>query len=331
MVDSEISTVFPGSDLSLHEDILNEPGALLVLSGDEKGLVFNLNKDLMTGGRLPESEIHLSDGLLSRRHFQIIHDGTSYYLRDVRSANGTFLNERRLDTDSVLISGDVIRVGKTRLKFFSGNDPERAELENGSPQATTDDLTGCYTKNYLNSRLNRAFRRAVTEGKALSMLVFSFDAIEEAGRHHGDSATDILLSRAIQRIKDKGIRADDLLARYSEREFILLLEDMPRKRAKFIGDRLLELFQNKPLPYGSHRLQTTLSIGISELQPAMQNGAELFKQADYALYESRKHGGNRCTVFGVSSFEDSGPDSKLDLLPEEKTAGVPTRRQKPDY
>ena len=119
-------------DNHLSEDIESRPAALEVLNGDQQGTIYTLDRIMMTGGRLPESEIYIEDQQLSRRHFQIVHDGASYYLRDARSTNGTFLNERKLDSDSVLINGDVIRVGKTRIKFISGNDPERAKLESPS-------------------------------------------------------------------------------------------------------------------------------------------------------------------------------------------------------
>ncbi|MBU0499839.1 MAG: FHA domain-containing protein [Gammaproteobacteria bacterium] len=159
-------------------------------------------------GRLPENENPLSDGHLSRRHFQIIHDGISYYLRDVRSANGTYLNERKLDSDSVLINGDIIRVGKTRLKFISGKDPARGELDDGHHPAKTDALTGCHTKHVLNTHLNRAFRKAATEEIPLSLLLFTFDAIEGIASQYGEQIQDVLLVRGIHRIHNIGTQED---------------------------------------------------------------------------------------------------------------------------
>ena len=303
MREADTSTQLHTSDLNLFEDIESRPGALLVLSGDEEGELIKLDKNLLTGGRLPENEIYLSDGQLSRRHFQIVHDGTSYYVRDVRSTNGTFLNERKLDADSVLINGDIIRVGKIRLKFISGNDPELAKLTRGGKDSTIDELTGCYSRHYLNTELDRAFKKAITEDTPLCLLVFTIDTIEEVDKHYGYQGVDFLLTKVIHRIQEQGTRSDDVLARYSDHEFILMPEGAPLKRSKQIADRLLELFDNKPIRYRENDLKTTLSIGIAEVKLTMKNAAELFQQADHGLYESKKSGGNKRTVAGASTFD----------------------------
>lgn len=70
-------------------------------------------------GRLPECAIHLPSNVVSRRHARVIHDGGSYFLEDLGSGNGTFLNGQRLTERAPLKDGDRIKIGTLLLRFES--------------------------------------------------------------------------------------------------------------------------------------------------------------------------------------------------------------------
>lgn len=80
-----------------------------------------------------------------------------------------------------------------------------------------------------------------------------------------------------------------------------MLEGSSIREARLIGDRLLALFHDKPLPYGQHQIRTSLSIGIAEFKAGMRNVAELFNQADFALYAST---GRRNSLTNPQTFGD---------------------------
>lgn len=71
----------------------------------------------VTIGRLPECDIVLADGNVSRRHAEIRRQGQSWVLADLGSTNGTRLNGFPLTAPSELRSGDSISVGNTVLHF----------------------------------------------------------------------------------------------------------------------------------------------------------------------------------------------------------------------
>ena len=68
-------------------------------------------------GRHPDSEISLDDISVSRRHAEIERQETEYVLRDMGSMNGTYVNQRRVDS-VVLSQGDEILIGRFRLIFL---------------------------------------------------------------------------------------------------------------------------------------------------------------------------------------------------------------------
>jgi hypothetical protein len=70
-------------------------------------------------GRDARDGLTLRDAEVSRRHARVsAHDGVAY-LEDVRSSNGTFVNERRVRQGIELQPGDVIDVGTTRIVVLS--------------------------------------------------------------------------------------------------------------------------------------------------------------------------------------------------------------------
>ncbi len=81
---------------------------------------FPLEKEEVSIGRAPTSDILLSkDKLTSRRHATVHYENGQYVLRDERSANGTFVNGQQLEelTPRVLQDGDHVGIGEHELVF----------------------------------------------------------------------------------------------------------------------------------------------------------------------------------------------------------------------
>jgi sigma-B regulation protein RsbU (phosphoserine phosphatase) len=68
-------------------------------------------------GRASDCSIPIKDRYLSRKHAEIIADGNSWILKDLGSANGTYLNGSRVERDEQLKTGDRIRLGDTEIVF----------------------------------------------------------------------------------------------------------------------------------------------------------------------------------------------------------------------
>ncbi len=99
---------------------LEKGSALLVIKkGPDAGMSFAIDRDIISIGRHPESDIFLDDITVSRRHAEIRRHEGEFRLLDIGSLNGTYLNRERIDS-AVLSSGDEIQIGKFRLLFFAG-------------------------------------------------------------------------------------------------------------------------------------------------------------------------------------------------------------------
>jgi putative methionine-R-sulfoxide reductase with GAF domain len=91
---------------------------IYIMNGPDKGRSFDVTGDRITIGRGPENEIQLRDTSISRTHVEIFRKGTKYYLQDLKSKNGTFVDGMRIRAgmEYEIKEGIPIAVGKT---FFS--------------------------------------------------------------------------------------------------------------------------------------------------------------------------------------------------------------------
>jgi hypothetical protein len=92
--------------------------ALVIRSGGNRvGESFPLEGDRMTVGRRPDSDVFLDDVTVSRDHALVVKRGGDFYLDDLGSLNGTYVNRRRIESHK-LGDGDELQVGKYKLTFL---------------------------------------------------------------------------------------------------------------------------------------------------------------------------------------------------------------------
>jgi pSer/pThr/pTyr-binding forkhead associated (FHA) protein len=108
-----------GEEVYLPLDELGVEQALLVVRrGQNAGSQFLLEKDVTTLGRHPESDIFLDDVTVSRRHAEIRRKNGKFFIHDMGSLNGSYVNRDRVE-NTELASGDELQIGKFKLVFFS--------------------------------------------------------------------------------------------------------------------------------------------------------------------------------------------------------------------
>ncbi|OAI38526.1 hypothetical protein AYO39_00915 [Actinobacteria bacterium SCGC AG-212-D09] len=114
---------------------------LRVTDGAERGKLLSVAADLLIGREAPEEAGKLGlDPELSRRHALVSRAGDGRLtIEDLGSANGTFVNDQRVDAARTLEVGDVIRVGRTVLGVTDSSgagEPSRAEAERPAAEPT---------------------------------------------------------------------------------------------------------------------------------------------------------------------------------------------------
>jgi FHA domain len=95
-------------------------GRLVVIGGNvlDRGEEFELDSAALTVGRSGENDISIDgDEFASARHVRIEPRRDGVWVHDLGSTNGTHVNGVRIDRPRKLVTGDVIRVGETELRF----------------------------------------------------------------------------------------------------------------------------------------------------------------------------------------------------------------------
>lgn len=102
--------------------------ALTILHGPDKGRVYRTRGDLVLLGRSSD-QLPLGDQTTSRRHAELEREGDDWRLRDLNSANGTYVNSKRVEQAVTLKHGDRIKIGRTELMFTDEDAVQRLNRE----------------------------------------------------------------------------------------------------------------------------------------------------------------------------------------------------------
>ncbi|MCX7943839.1 MAG: FHA domain-containing protein [Deltaproteobacteria bacterium] len=101
---------------------------LIFFDGPNMGEEYSLDKNLITLGRGADNDIVIKDVSVSRRHAEISRDLNQIVIRDLGSGNGVILNDERI-TERELSSGDVIKLGNTKIRFVAVYDIYTTDTE----------------------------------------------------------------------------------------------------------------------------------------------------------------------------------------------------------
>ncbi len=101
------------------DDVAGEGGAALVIrsGGGRVGESFPLEGQRLSIGRRPDCDVFLDDVTVSRDHALLVRRSGAWFLDDLGSLNGTYVNRRRIESHR-LQDADELQVGKYKLTFL---------------------------------------------------------------------------------------------------------------------------------------------------------------------------------------------------------------------
>ncbi len=227
------------------------------------------------------------DGLLHQRSGRINHE-----LR-LRGADGHYFWYMLKARPVVSADGEVVRVIGALADVTELKSAEERMLHD----AIHDNLTGLPNRELFHDRVDAAVLQAQKpDATAPIALVVDIDDFKRVNDTYGLSMGDSTLLAIARRIA-RDLKPGDTLARLGGDQFGVILVDRP---SDGIGDRLdaLRASLAAPISFGEREIALTVSIGAAVYAPKLHaRGGDLFADAQLALFNAKKVGGNRVELF----------------------------------
>ena len=192
----------------------------------------------------------------------------------------------------------------TRVEALAKTSKYRINLKK---QSVTDELTGLYNRKYLHHRLEAEISRAKRYGTPLSCLLLDIDFFKTVNDMYGYDWGDVLLKKIAQMLEAL-IRKEDILTRYGDEEFILILPNTSEDNAFIFAERFRrDIEKMEFIPANEEeRHPITISGGISSypfLENVEENSNTIIRYAEHALYAAKKHGKNQIVEFSNMNLD----------------------------
>lgn len=183
------------------------------------------------------------------------------------------------------------------------SDSEQVIIENRNElkaMAYYDHLTGLSNRWKLLERLP-AFLNDSTESESKAIFYIDVDDIKLINDTMGHIFGDMLISRIAQRLSSFLTHTDELY-RLGGDEFIILTHFGQISEISAKSTQILELFDD-PLDVGKNLIHSTISLGIALYPIHGTDPVELLKCSDIAMYQAKKAGKNRTSLFNINMLE----------------------------
>ncbi len=261
------------------------PGAIQPVSGEADVVL----------GRSDELPARIEDRGISGHHARIYcHQGT-FWVEDLDSTNGTFINDMRLTKPQQHMDGDRIQLGENTLIRASLQDATEQEAARRMYSAAVQDpLTGVFNRGHLDASLVSEFAFAQRHRVPLSILFVDLDHFTQVNNTYGHQAGDAALKLTAQAIQN-AVRVEDIVTRYGGEEFVLVARGIDSAGGAILAERVRRTIESITIPYRGHAIRITASVGVATLEPATpyENHEQLIAAADRAVYRAKAEGRNR--------------------------------------
>ena len=315
MPEPTLTICHPIGGPTLHADTPSNQTACLVRIYPADGAcgLWNLDKtEKVYLGRGFDCDIHIEDEAASRRHAAIKTDSQGDLLLDLKSTNGTYLNDA-LVKQKRLKAGDRIRIGSHVFKYLSSDSIEVQYHETVFRMTTRDGLTQTFNKQYLTEFLERELSRSQQRGRPISVAMLDLDLFKQVNDKHGHLAGDEVLRELCERATGV-LNAGDILARYGGEEFCAVFCESDETEARQLAESIRETIAASPFRTMSGLIPVTTSIGVATWNGL---GGELslravLQAADDQLYKAKKAGRNQISWTGVQVPRSSNTDTTVE-------------------
>ena len=264
---------------------------LMVIYGPELGKRAPLSQATFEIDRSSRSDLPIDQESISRHHARITFEGGRHMIEDLGSTNGTFVNDVNVKR-TPLKDGDQVKLGRSILKYMSGDNIEANYHEEIYRLMTMDALTQTHNRRYFNEALEREYNRSLRYRRALSLILFDIDHFKKINDTYGHVAGDSVLRQLALVVKPR-LRGQDCLARVGGEEFAVLLPEVDNPGARVAADKVRAIVEAARFLVDNKEFGCTVSVGLITFDARVTSPQMLYEMADKNLYAAKNGGRNR--------------------------------------
>ena len=272
---------------------LRDRAMLLRMDGVGAGQVVSVGEAPFTMGRHATNKLPIDDDSISRFHARFVCENGEYFVEDLGSRNGTFLQGKRI-TRAPIRDDDWVQFGaRVAFRFALTDARQEGLLRKLYESSTRDALTGAYNRRHFDDRLKAEIAFAVRHSTDCALILLDLDHFKRVNDTYGHQAGDEVL-RHLGGIATRALRTEDVFARFGGEEFAVILRGSSTRGAGRLAERLRESLGQQNAVFEGKEIPVTLSAGCAALSCcASPSSEEVVAIADRRLYAAKQAGRNR--------------------------------------
>ncbi|MGK0408449.1 MAG: diguanylate cyclase (GGDEF)-like protein [Shewanella psychromarinicola] len=188
-----------------------------------------------------------------------------------------------------IIVYDVTDIAVNKLQLKSTNE----QLEQLSQ---IDGLTQLYNRRHWQSCMEKEFDRYSRYGDAASLVMIDIDNFKRINDEYGHPAGDKVIQH-IAYLLTQALRETDCAGRYGGEEFGVVLSKTTAEDALNFTERLRKRIEASEVTFENRLIKVTVSLGINDLDSAIDSSSNWLSGADKALYVAKQQGRNKSIIY----------------------------------
>ncbi|MDF1877881.1 GGDEF domain-containing protein, partial [Sulfurimonas sp. SAG-AH-194-L11] len=161
--------------------------------------------------------------------------------------------------------------------------------------SSTDFLTGIMNKRIFEQTIHNIFVKSNKKREIFALIILELDYFKEINTQYGHVVGDEILVSFTYVVK-LILKKEDVFARISGAEFVVVLEDTSKKDAIRVAQKICQELARREIYVTGNSIQVNTSIGVSMSEPEDTHFTEIFKRSDRALDKAKEEGRNKVCI-----------------------------------
>ena len=168
-----------------------------------------------------------------------------------------------------------------------------------------DSKTKLYNHSYFYRQLSDEIALYKRYNVSFALLILDVDHFKRFNDVYGHLAGDAVLQDLAKTLQ-MSVREVDVVARFGGEEFVVILKGHNYKSSKMVAERIRNSIEEMEVQFQNQTLKVTVSIGVANISSGVDFPEDIINQADTALYQSKKNGRNRSTIYRCGLLAKAG-------------------------